>query len=73
MAHRRGRLVDGLFGPPLERGIAQFADCVNHGLFGRIRFGTIARDVVHDIEQGFHAVTQVGMLVQTGKKKLIFM
>ena len=43
-----------------------------HGLFCRIGLGAIARDVVHDIEQGFHAFPQVGMLIQTGEKKLVF-
>ena len=50
MADSCGRLLDGLVCLLLERGIAQFADFVNHGLLGRLRLGTIARHVIHDIE-----------------------
>jgi hypothetical protein len=73
VAHGRGRGLPRLLCPTRYRHIPQRASFFPHGLFSRIRLGTIADYVFNDIEQCFHPFTQGRRVIQAEHEKLIFM
>jgi hypothetical protein len=50
LPYGRRRTLDRLVRPTLQRTVAQFADFVEHGLFGRIPFGVGSGNVLYNIE-----------------------